>query len=115
MRKWEGTMRVSERRAFINNLVSKANDEALNNDPMQIGCFARTGGLMTFTKSDKDLFIKPQEVISRISISEICNPVDFQTELFQELASPAEVICPENDSRSDDIHEEEEDLILNGM
>ena len=68
MCKWEGKMTASERRVLINNLVSRANDEALNNDTMRIGCFVRTGALMTHKKSDKDLLIKPQGVFSRINV-----------------------------------------------
>ena len=113
MTKWEGKMTVSEQRALISDLASEANSKALNNDAMCLGCFARAGGLMTRTKSDIDSLTKPQGVISRISMLEICNPKNFHAEVFRELASPADVINPENDSGNDDIHEEDHDAILN--
>ena len=60
LEKWEeGKLTASDRGVLMSNLVAKANDIALENDNMRVGCFIRTGGLMEFTKSDADKLIKP--------------------------------------------------------
>ena len=64
---------------LINHLVANANDEALCNGIMRIGCFACTVGSMNFTKSESDKLIKPQGVISKITMPEICDPKDYET------------------------------------
>ena len=68
---------------------------------------------MTCTKSETDSLMKPQEVISRISMPEIRNPENHHAEDVRELASPTDVVNPENDSGDDDVHEEDHDAILN--
>jgi hypothetical protein len=39
---------------LMSRLVALANDEALQNDKMRIGCFQRTGMLLTLDGSDDD-------------------------------------------------------------
>ena len=63
--------------------------------------------------ADRRGSLKPLGVISRINIPEIYNPADYQTELFNELESPTDVIDPENDTGSDDIYEEDYDATFN--
>lgn len=99
-------MTASERRVLINHLVTNANDEALHNDTMRLGCFTRTGGLMTYTKSESDNLIKPQRVISKITMPEVYNPKDYELPNSTEYVSPTDVLNPENDSGSSDIHED---------
>ena len=56
MEMWETEkgMTAAQRRILISNLVSAANKEILKNDKLRIGCFQRTGMLLTLDGSDDD-------------------------------------------------------------
>ena len=63
LQKWEGKMSASERRILTTNLVGKANKTVMSDemDKMRIGCFERTGMLLThIINSDFDKKICPQ-------------------------------------------------------
>ena len=62
--KWESKMTAMERRILISHLVARAQDEMPlpRNDKMQIGCFERTGCLITKKVCKKDALIKPQGI-----------------------------------------------------
>ena len=55
LRDWEEGMTAAQRRVLITRLVSAANKEVLENDVMRVGCFKRTGCLLTLDGSDDDL------------------------------------------------------------
>jgi hypothetical protein len=55
----EAGMVPGDRRVLMSRLVALANDEVLKNEKMRIGCFQRTGMLMTLDGSDDDK-IRPQ-------------------------------------------------------
>ena len=54
---------ASDRRVFLIHIVAEATCLA-----MKIGCFRRTGCLLTRHSSEKDNEIKPQGVISKIVV-----------------------------------------------
>jgi hypothetical protein len=63
LQKWEGNMSAPERRILISNLISKALSEIMeeDNDKMCVGCFERTGCLITMlVNNEYDSKIKPQ-------------------------------------------------------
>ena len=66
LEKWESKLTASERKVLMKNLVAEANDLALMDDRMRVGCFRRTGLLMDYVKSECDDDIKPQGVASKI-------------------------------------------------
>lgn len=87
---WEDEkgMTAGDRRVLISRLVAQANEENLKNDEMRIGCFCRTGMLMTLDGSDDDK-IKPQgltipfvvpEGVDLSSNNEDDNEVDTRTD-----------------------------------
>jgi len=94
MNHWEQGMTASERRILISNLVGQANDEVLADDDKRIGCFVRTGMLLTLDGSDDDK-IKPQGCTKL----PICIPrvIDLTSEEFEDVAPDAktEVMYPE--------------------
>jgi DDE superfamily endonuclease len=51
----EAGMVPGDRRVLMSRLVALANDEVLKNDRMRIGCFQRTGMLMTLDGSDESV------------------------------------------------------------
>jgi DDE superfamily endonuclease len=55
----EAGMVPGDRRVLMSRFVALANDEVLKNDKMRIGCFQRTGMLMTLDGSEDDK-IRPQ-------------------------------------------------------
>ena len=57
--KWEEGMSAPERRILISNMVADAMTECLKMDDMRVGCFERTGVLLTLDGSD-DEKIRPQ-------------------------------------------------------
>ena len=57
--KWEEGMSAPERRILISNIVADAMTECLKMDDMRVGCFERTGVLLTLDGSD-DEKIRPQ-------------------------------------------------------
>ena len=67
---------------------------------------------MTCTKSESDNLIKPRGVILKITIPEVYNPKDYELPNSTEYVSPTDVLNPENDSGSSDIHE---DYLINVM
>jgi len=48
LEKWESKLTASERRVLMTHLVAEANDLALMDDRMRVGCFKRTGLLMEY-------------------------------------------------------------------
>ena len=69
LEKWEeGKLAASDRHVLMSNLVTKANDIALENDNIRVGYFVRTSRLIEFAKSDVDKLIKPQGTINKIVI-----------------------------------------------
>ena len=89
----------------MTHLVAEANDLALFDDVMRIGCFRRTGLLMDYTKSSSDDDIKPQGIVSKIVV-----PESYETEMSDtnvQFASPTETFSPESehtDLYAADIH-----------
>ena len=63
MEKWEGKMTAGERRILTTTLVAAGNKKVMSddNDEMRIGCFERTGNLITMNPLHEfDKKIKPQ-------------------------------------------------------
>ena len=89
MEMWETEkgMTAAQRRILISNLVSAANKEILKNDKLRIGCFQRTGMLLTLDGSD-DNKIWPQGLSKNFLPIKVPTLVD----LSQEPASPAVVV-----------------------
>ena len=69
--KWEAGMTAGERRLLISNFVDRANQITLKRDKMRVGCFIRTGCLMTLDGSDDDK-IQPQALTKKIIIDTRC-------------------------------------------
>ena len=59
LEKWESKLIVSERRVLMTHLVAEANNLALMDDCMRVGCFKHAGLLMEYTKSKFDADMKP--------------------------------------------------------
>ena len=94
LKKWELKLIASERRVLAAHLVAEANDLALMDDHMRVGCFKRTGLLIEYTKSKFDDDIKLQGVVSKIVVSnshEIIN-----NNLNNAYLSPTESVIPES-------------------
>jgi hypothetical protein len=88
MNKWEEGMNAGERRILISNMVAMANKEVLQNDEMRVGCFTRTGMLLTLDGSDDDK-IKPQ------GCTQLPIQVPVVSNFTQEPITPEEVMTPE--------------------
>ena len=91
LRDWEEGMTAGQRRVLISKLVSAANKEVLENDTMRVGCFRRTGCLLTLDGTDDDL-IRPQGLSQENLPIKIGGLVDLTDE---DLANPCEVLLPE--------------------
>ena len=91
--RWESEkgMTAAERRVLISSLVSKANKSSLANDSMRIGCFERTGMLLTVDGSDDDK-IRPQGLSQSFLPVKVPNVVDLTAE---DPGNPTEVVTPE--------------------
>ena len=59
--------------------------------------FAYTGGLMACDKSDSDHLIKPQGVVSKITMSEARNPKHYERPNVLEVVFPGDDVILEND------------------
>ena len=66
LEKWESKLTASERRVLMTHLVAEANDLALMDDRMRVGCFKCTGLLMDYTKSEFDDDIKPKALCPKL-------------------------------------------------
>ena len=106
--KWESDkgMTAAERRVLISTLVSKANKSSLSNDSMRIGCFERTGMLLTADGSDDDK-IRPQGLSQSFLPVKVPDGADLTIE---DPANPSEVVTPEELDRGwtaedDALHE----------
>ena len=62
---------------------------------------------MTYTKSNSDKLIKPQGVTSKITMPEIYDPKECETEKVSDFVSPTDLVEPQNDSGETDIHEDD--------
>ena len=76
------------------NLATEANDLALMDDRMRIGCFRRTGLLMDYTKYEFDGDIKAQGVVSKMVVPDSYENIETNTET--ESLAPTEYVTPEN-------------------
>lgn len=105
MDKWERDkgMSAPERRVLISTLVAEANSEVLQNDVLRIGCFERTGMLLTLDGSHDDV-IKPQGLSKTFLPIRI--PAEVETE--RDPNEPAEIMQPEDQDRL--IAPEDEEL-----
>ena len=101
----------------MSRLVALANDETLKNDKMRIGCFERTGMLMTLDGSDDDK-IRPQgltipvvvpqgadltaddDTFNRIADDEIDNRADWDDDVNDGIR---EQDCGENIDEEADV------------
>ena len=110
MEKWEGKLTASERRVLLSHLVAEATDLAMKDDKMRIGCFKRTGCLMTYHPSDMDNDIKPQGVTSQIVI-----PSTHDNSNNNNFTAPSEQVTPEQEllGATDDVYENEGDVEVN--
>jgi hypothetical protein len=71
MDRWEHGMKPAERRILISTFVDLATTISLKKDDMRIGCFIRTGCLMTADGSDDDK-IRPQALTKKVIIDRRC-------------------------------------------
>jgi hypothetical protein len=71
MDRWESGMKPAERRILISTFVDLATTMTLKKDDMRIGCFTRTGCLMTADGSDDDQ-IRPQALTKKVIIDKRC-------------------------------------------
>ena len=92
MERWESPtgLTAAERRILISQLVSKANKEVLSNDKLRVGCFERTGMLLTCDGSEDDK-IRPQG----LSAHNLPVKVPVVVDLTMSADSPDDVITAE--------------------
>jgi hypothetical protein len=69
----EAGMVPGDRRVLMSRFVALANEETLKNDKMRIGCFERTGMLMTLDGSDDDK-IRPQGLTIPVVVPQGADP-----------------------------------------
>ena len=89
----------------MTHLVAEANDLALMDDRMRVGCFKRTGLLMEYAKSKFDDDIKPQGVVSKIVVPDSHKIIDDN--LNNVYLAPTESVTPESQHgaiEDSDIH-----------
>ena len=105
MEKWESEkgLTAPDRRVLISNLVSKANQEVLKNDTARIGCFQRTGMLLTLDGSDDDK-IRPQGLSKKFLPVTVPDFVDVSVD----PATPSEIVREED--QEEGLTEEDEAL-----
>ena len=114
--KWESKMTAMERRILISHLVSHAQDEMLlpRNDKMRIGCFERTGCLITKQVCEKDALIKPQGVTVPFTVP-VLPPSDAEINHIEVEPEP----CYENEDIArvaamlQEVELDDAELILN--
>ena len=105
LEKWESTLIASERRVLITNLVTDANDLAIFDDRMRMCCFRRTELLMDCKKSNRDDYVKPQGIVSKIVVPDSCKTETFDTNV--EFENRKEKFSSETehvDSHDADLH-----------
>lgn len=109
---WESDkgLTAPERRVLVSRLVSEANKEALANDDARVGCFERTGMLLTLDGSDDDK-IRPQGLSAKFMPIKVPQGVDLTVKPDE----PEVVVTAEQqESGWDDedlaIHEEATDI-----
>ena len=92
---WESEKGLSaaQRRVLISRLVSEANKEAVANDSMRVGCFERTGMLLTLDGSDDDK-IRPQGLSKKFLPVKVPAGVDLTAQVLHPF-SPETVVTPE--------------------
>ncbi len=112
MEMWETEkgMTAAQRRILVSNLVSAANKEILKNDELRIGCFERTGMLLTLDGSDDDK-IRPQGLSKKFLPIKVPTLVD----LSKEPASPAVVVTAQQQAEGwtgedEALHEGDTDI-----
>ena len=69
--KWETKMTAAERRVLVLYLIGEANEKILQEDydELRIGCFRRTGFLITATVDERyDCMIKPQGITTDFNV-----------------------------------------------
>ena len=102
----EGGMIPGDRRVLMSKLVAAANEEVLKNDKMRIGCFERTGMLMTLDGSDDDK-IRPQGLTITVVVPQ---GVDLTTDNHDFNNLTADEIDNQSDwddTVNDDIREQQ--------
>ena len=104
MKNWEVKLTASDQHVLLSHLVAKATDLAMKNDDMRIGCFRRTGCLLTYHPSVKDDEIKPQGVISKIVVT-----VTYDNNNNNNFTAPSEQVTPEQElgEATDDVYDNE--------
>ena len=117
MELWESDkgLTAPQRRILISTLVSNANKEVLANDDARVGCFIRTGMLLTVDGSDDDK-IKPQGLSKSLLPIKIPEVVD----LTVQPASPQEIVTAEQQEdgwtgEDEALHQEDENITENDM
>jgi hypothetical protein len=69
MEAWETDMNPAQRRVLMSKIVAEATEEVLANEDMRVGCFERTGMLMTKTPvAEEDAKIRPQGFTKKVVI-----------------------------------------------
>ena len=89
----------------MTNLVAEANDLALIDDRMRVGCFICTWLLMEYVKSECDEDIKSQGVASKIVVTDSYENPNPNTN--SEVPAPTESFEPKNEDGNvdnSDIH-----------
>ena len=87
-------MTASQRRVLISAIVAKVMKDALANDKIQVGCFERTGYLLTLDGRSGDEKIRPQQGCSKsnlpLKIPQALVVLTYDPNQVKEMVSPEE-------------------------
>ena len=93
--------------ALVSHVVADATETALKEDESRVACFARTGCLLEFTRSDNDDKINPQGVVSKI-IMPSTNTCTTEMDDFVTPTPDAQDNLANDNLVYDDVHETSE-------
>ena len=114
--KWEGKMTAMERRILVTHLVARAQEYMLADEAQnkaRIGCFERTGCLITQVVTAADKLIQPQGVTVPFLVPIIPPPVNQDVEEEVETAEPNDRNMEQMASLFQEFDIEDAELILN--
>jgi hypothetical protein len=90
LEKWERGMTAGERRILISNIAGAAFKETMKDDKMRVGCFKRTGCLLTLDGTDDEL-IRPQGCTKLpLEIPQALVDLTYDPNAIEEVVTPEE-------------------------
>ena len=112
MSMWEDEkgMDARARRVLVSKLVAQANEDVLKDDKMRIGCFIRTGMLMTLDGSDDDK-IRPQGLTCPVVVPSIEDISNISNTINNFHEDEINVRSHWDENVDDGIHEENNQIV----